>query len=116
MLKRIRQFKGQSTLEYAVLVVIIIAALLSLQAYIKRGVQGRLRKSTDDIGDQFSTTDGASYERTVNSYSKTNDVVSTNGETKSTAMEDKYVNTEETVTLGDASGEYSGGQGFGSYK
>ena len=46
--------KGQSTLEYAVLIIIIIGALLSIQIYIKRGVQGRLKQASDDIGDQFS--------------------------------------------------------------
>lgn len=46
--------KGQSTLEYAILIVIIIAALLSIQVYIKRGVQGRFKSATDDIGDQYS--------------------------------------------------------------
>jgi hypothetical protein len=46
--------KGQSTLEYAILIIIIIGALLSIQMYIKRGVQGRLKSATDDIGDQFS--------------------------------------------------------------
>lgn len=46
--------KGQSTLEYAVLIIIIIGALLSIQVYIKRGIQGRLKGAADDIGDQFS--------------------------------------------------------------
>ena len=46
--------KGQSTLEYAILIIIIIGALLSIQVYIKRGVQGRLKSAADDIGDQFS--------------------------------------------------------------
>ena len=46
--------KGQSTLEYAILIIIIIGALLSIQVYIKRGIQGRLKDATDDIGDQFS--------------------------------------------------------------
>jgi len=49
-----RKKKGQSTLEYAILIIIIIAALLSIQSYIKRGVQGRLKQAADDIGDQFS--------------------------------------------------------------
>jgi len=49
-----RRNKGQSTLEYAILIIIIIGALLSIQVYIKRGVQGRLKSATDDIGDQFS--------------------------------------------------------------
>jgi hypothetical protein len=52
-LNRKRQ-KGQSTLEYAVLIIIIIGALLSIQMYIKRGIQGRLKSATDDIGTQYS--------------------------------------------------------------
>ena len=51
---RKRKTKGQSTLEYAVLIVIVIGALLSIQVYIKRGIQGRLKTATDDIGDQYS--------------------------------------------------------------
>jgi Flp pilus assembly pilin Flp len=46
--------RGQSTLEYAVLIVVIIAALVAMQVYLKRGVQGRMRESTDQIGEQFS--------------------------------------------------------------
>ena len=49
-----RRKKGQSTLEYAILIIIIIRPLLSIQVYIKRGVQGRLKSATDDIGEQFS--------------------------------------------------------------
>jgi uncharacterized protein (UPF0333 family) len=49
-----RRKKGQSTLEYAILIIIIIGALLSVQVYIKRGIQGRLKSATDDIGDQYS--------------------------------------------------------------
>ena len=52
-LKR-KKSKGQTTLEYAVLIIIIIGALLAVQTYIKRGVQGRMKSATDDIGDQFS--------------------------------------------------------------
>ena len=54
MFKLVHRMKGQSTLEYALLVIIIIGALLTIQVYIKRGVQGRLKSSSDDIGDQFS--------------------------------------------------------------
>ena len=54
MFKNFNKKKGQSTLEYAVLIVIIIAAHLAMNQYIKRGLQGRLKSATDDIGDQFS--------------------------------------------------------------
>ena len=49
-----RKNKGQSLLEYSVLIIIIIAALFSIQMYIKRGIQGRMKSATDDIGEQFS--------------------------------------------------------------
>lgn len=54
MLKFLRKRKAQSTLEYAVLIIIVIGALLTIQTYIKRGVSGRLRQASDDIGDQYS--------------------------------------------------------------
>src|SRR5476649_1232961 len=70
MLQFLNQKRGQSTLEYAVLIVVIIGALLTIQVYIKRGVQGRLRSAADDIGDQYS--DGNMNEiRTTNRSSTT---------------------------------------------
>ena len=50
----LRAKKGQSTLEYAIIIAVVVAALLAMQVYIKRGVQGKLRSSTDDIGEQYS--------------------------------------------------------------
>jgi cytoskeletal protein RodZ len=71
MLRKLRTFKGQSTLEYAILIVIIIGALLSIQIYIKRGIQGRLRSATDDISaDQFSPGN-TNYTRTTRTRSET---------------------------------------------
>jgi uncharacterized protein (UPF0333 family) len=49
-----KRLLGQSTLEYAILVVVVIMALVGIQAYLKRGIQGRMRESADQIGDQFS--------------------------------------------------------------
>ncbi len=45
--------KAQSTLEYALIIAVIVAALLAIQIYMKRGVQGKLRESSDQIGEQF---------------------------------------------------------------
>jgi len=59
---------GQSTLEYAVLIVVIIAALIAMQVYLKRGIQGRMRESTDQIGEQFSPGYTVSN-RTTQTYS-----------------------------------------------
>ena len=52
----LRKKRGQSTLEYALIIAMVIAALLVLQNYMRRGVTGRLKASTDEIGRQFDTT------------------------------------------------------------
>jgi Flp pilus assembly pilin Flp len=46
--------RAQSTLEYAVIIAVVVGALIAMQVYVKRGLQGRLRQATDDIGDQFA--------------------------------------------------------------
>ncbi|MFA6217553.1 MAG: hypothetical protein WDL87_07915 [Candidatus Omnitrophota bacterium] len=46
--------RAQSTLEYAVIIAVVVGALIAMQVYVKRGLQGRLRQASDDIGDQFS--------------------------------------------------------------
>lgn len=52
---RLRQRnKGQSILEYAILLGVIIAALLIMQVFVKRGYQGGLKEAADKFGEQFS--------------------------------------------------------------
>ena len=46
--------KGQSTLEYAILIAVVVGAFLLMQHYMGRGVQGKLRESADSIGEQYS--------------------------------------------------------------
>ena len=53
-MRKLLKTRGQSTLEYAVLIVVIIAALIAMQVYLKRGLQGRVRQSSDQIGEQYS--------------------------------------------------------------
>lgn len=59
--------RAQTTLEYAVLVVVIVAAVLAIKFYMGRGVEGKLRESVDQIGEQYSagiTTYKVSTEQT----------------------------------------------------
>lgn len=46
--------KAQASLEYAMALVAIVAALLAMQVYTKRGMQGRLRQEADSLGQQYS--------------------------------------------------------------
>ncbi|MCX5697929.1 MAG: hypothetical protein NTU54_08210 [Candidatus Omnitrophica bacterium] len=50
MKKRIlRKSIGQSTAEYAVLLAVMAAALIAMQVYVKRGLQGRIRNLSDQL-------------------------------------------------------------------
>jgi Flp pilus assembly pilin Flp len=48
-----RKKRGQSALEYALVISVAVLALIAINVYMKRGVQGRLKASTDQIGKQF---------------------------------------------------------------
>lgn len=64
MLKNVR-CQGQMAIEYAALLVIVIGALLAMQMYFKRGVQGRIKTSVDSVGEQYDplTTEADVYHR-----------------------------------------------------
>jgi len=103
MLQYLNQKRGQSTLEYAVLIVVIIGALLTIQVYIKRGVQGRLKSAADDIGDQYSDGNTNEIKTTVRN-SKTEEVFNAgtsssniigNGETTNTTDNSIILNTQQ---------------------
>ncbi|MBU2035742.1 MAG: class III signal peptide-containing protein [Candidatus Omnitrophica bacterium] len=88
--------RGQSTLEYGILIAVVVGALIAMSVYMKRGLQGRLRTSTDDIGEQFSPA------ATTSSYTTTSESVSsevnTAGVTTTTISKDARARTgTETV-------------------
>jgi len=91
--------KSQSTLEYSILVAIIVAGLLGMQIYMKRGVEGRLRSSADSIGEQFDAR--------RSNYTYTTDRTSTTVEEVENGLSASYMGyddgegakgTEEQVT------------------
>lgn len=117
MLKLLRQKRAQSTVEYAVLIVIVIAALLTIQNYIKRGVQGRLKSSADDIGDQYSEGNTNVMERTKSS-SKVIDTFGIGGQGISRSeirAGGETTNTEKrSVVINDVQEYWGGGTQGGS--
>lgn len=111
MLQYLNQKRGQSTLEYAVLIVVIIGALLTIQVYIKRGVQGRLKSSADDIGDQYSDGNTNAIKTTIRNSST--EEVSTQSGTSSNILTNaglpgELTNTTENSLIVNAQQEYWG--------
>jgi uncharacterized protein (UPF0333 family) len=66
--------KGQSIIEYALLLAIILAALVIMQIVIKRAYQGRIKQEADSIGQQYSplhTTGNFTVNTTTNTTTLT---------------------------------------------
>jgi len=63
---------AQTTLEYAVLIGVIAAALITMQIYLKRGYQGKIKSGADSMGEQFSPALSTSN-YTTNSFSNTSE-------------------------------------------
>ncbi len=103
-----RRKKGQSTLEYAVLIIIIIGALLSIQVYIKRGIQGRLKGAADDIGDQFSPGN-SNVLQTIITSSSTKETFAA-GVSRSALTADEVTNTVTNAYIMNQQQEFWGKQ------
>ena len=95
-MKRVR---GQATVEYAVIIAVIIAALLAMQVYMKRGVQGKLRDATDQVGEQFNPLN-TSGTWTYHSQANRTETQETSGKSTSrlNAVELQQKSGGETVT------------------
>lgn len=75
--------RAQSTLEYAVLISVLVAALIAMQIYIKRGYQGKLREGADSMGEQFSPAH-TTYEYTTTSTTNSTEELSEDATTLTT--------------------------------
>lgn len=53
MFMRMFNKKAQTTAEYAVLLGLVIAAVVAMQVYVKRGFQGKIKEETDKLGAQY---------------------------------------------------------------
>jgi Flp pilus assembly pilin Flp len=51
-----RKQKGQAILEYTVIVIVILGVMVAMRDYVKRGIQGRLKSASDDLGGQYDPT------------------------------------------------------------
>lgn len=53
--------KAQGILELAVMIILIAAALVAMQTYFKRGLQGKMRESAEAISGGLLYSPGATY-------------------------------------------------------
>lgn len=88
--------RGQSVIEYAVLIAIVVAALVAMRIYMTRGVEGYLRGSVDE--EQQYIPGSTTYKYTTTQVSP---IVSTetfeNGVYKYTLNNASQINRSTTV-------------------
>jgi hypothetical protein len=91
-----RMRRAQSTVEYALVIACVIAALLAMRAYVARGIQGRLRSEADQLGQQYAPGRTTSSISTTYSSHTTSDV-STETEGNMTSTTSTTVTDYDTV-------------------
>ncbi|MCX5711212.1 MAG: hypothetical protein NT060_04585 [Candidatus Omnitrophica bacterium] len=106
MFIRLNKRKAQSTLEYAVIIGVVVGALIMMQVYVKRGLQGKMKEASDQIGDQYSPTQSSATTTTQSSVNSTENVVGGNDAyTKSTTNQSQ--NRDTTQNTGSLNSEGS---------
>ena len=93
MLQKIKKKTAQSTLEYAVLGVIIIGALIAMKTYLGQSIQGKMKDSSDSISAEQFNPDTTIYNKTTFTSGKTFDVLH-DGMTTSTIVGEEITNVD----------------------
>lgn len=106
MFKFLGKKKAQSSLEYAILIIIVLGALLSIQVYIKRGIQGRLKTATDDIGEQYKQG-GMNQIKTTRFYARTNELA-LQGQSTSSIIGTETTNVQLSSNMMEITQDYWG--------
>ena len=95
--------RGQSALEYALVITVAILALIAVNVYMKRGIQGRLKSSTDEIGRQFEANRfETSWRSTGTGLSNTTETRAVGGGITSNTQGTERVARDEFETFGNA--------------
>lgn len=61
----IRLKKAQGVTEYAIFIAAVLAGFIALQIYFQRAVKGNLKQRSDALGEQFTTTQDYTIQRTT---------------------------------------------------
>jgi len=115
-----QRLQGQAAIEYAVLVAIVVAALVTMQVYVRRGISGKLRAAADSVGEPYdprNTTTSPTLILTLRSDTTT--TATLNKDVPIDLDQDGFVEAGEkadvmvTTTTEDAATERSGGETVG---
>lgn len=95
---RLKNKKGQNTMEYALLIAAVVAGLVMMQRFVARSVAGKAKASVDDLGEQFDPT-GYTANYNTTSHSARQETVQ-DKVTTSTLTDQEYTNRtgSENVT------------------
>ncbi|MDD3374215.1 MAG: hypothetical protein PHY73_00635 [Candidatus Omnitrophica bacterium] len=95
--------KGQTLLEFVVLFIVIISALIAMRTYIQRGVQGKWKETIDGMGKQYDPLGEVHSTQNMESNSSTLMIVDVAGasgyETSRTDVTNMVENKVETITI-----------------
>lgn len=107
MLKFLKNKKAQSVAEYVIVLGLVVATVVAMQTYVKRGIQGRVRDAVDYVENPAELTgvvnfSGNQYEP----YYLMSDISSTQttdeGDTYAIGGSvNKTLTSEETTTTGN---------------
>ncbi|MDD5119832.1 MAG: hypothetical protein PHR84_00780 [Candidatus Omnitrophica bacterium] len=95
--------RGQTTLEVVILIGFVVAALIAMGVYMKRGIQGRLRDSTDQIGEQYS----AGY--TTGTYTTKTEMTQVENMSAGGAIETNITRNRQTKTGSETVSDFTPG-------
>ena len=101
---RIKHYRGQSYLEFAALIAVVVTAIIAMKVYMTRAFSGKYRDLSDQIGSQYdpgasniTTTDTAT---TVSSeYTVYNGSVTPENEVGSVTVSDTSQNVASSITV-----------------
>ncbi|MCK9614618.1 MAG: hypothetical protein M0R48_03835 [Candidatus Omnitrophica bacterium] len=61
--------KAQATLQYSLLIAVLVGVALIMQVYIRRSMQGRIQLYGDQLGEQYQVADTKDYELYISNVS-----------------------------------------------
>ena len=93
MLQKIKKKTAQSTLEYAVLGVIIIGALIAMRTYLRQSIQGKMKDSGDSVSAEKFDPDTTIYNKRTQTSGGTTDTLA-NGATTSNITTAEITNVD----------------------